>query len=689
MVGTERFCGNDVTLTDVGSSVIDVTVLVTGGTFTYDSLSHGAASSSVTAADGFTAIPTLVYYVGTDIFGTGSPMAPVNAGLYTVVASFAGDSRHHPGSASALITINKANAVVTVNGFTGTYDAAAHGATGSVVGVTGDLSAAGSSLDLGAGFSNAPGGTASWTFSGGQNYNDQSGSVEITINKATQTIVWSTPSAINYGTALSSTQLNATVSGVVGGSTTGALTYTPSSGTVLSAGTQTLNVTAAETTNYLAATQSVTLIVNHVPGYTSNGFLDPIRHNRAFKQGSTISVKWQVYDAGGSIVTSLSAITSLAVTGPDGTTVLYPGNNNSSGNTILRNDGSQYIFNWQTKGFALGNYTIRATLSDGTTVTEQIMLSTNGSAAGLMIDGVQGTPAVGALLAGDLTLYVDNYNGMFSADQLARIQDAISGIQLLISPWGTNIFVVDASVGRDANIVLDIGSTSVLGGMAEGVLGVTTSAGQITIITGWNWYAGANPEVIGSGQFDFQTVITHEIAHSLGLGHSSDTGSVMFPELRTGVIRRTISDADLNLAEEAHNSSGVQVEALYTSDRKSAGSVAVVRSFVVMPAGLRSSLFAASGTSTDSGWNTKLNDQEFRRFAGMPPNVVGSNPYKKTRSVAARSGTSKLRATLLNDVSRAALNGGRDSGTVLAEQTVQAHDEDLFGPGADWWLSMK
>src|SRR6185503_3026249 len=43
-------------------------------------------------------------------------------------------------------------------------------------------------LDLGATFTNVPGGTAHWTFTGGTNYNDQSGDVAIVINKATATI---------------------------------------------------------------------------------------------------------------------------------------------------------------------------------------------------------------------------------------------------------------------------------------------------------------------------------------------------------------------------------------------------------------------------------------------------------------------------------------------------------------------
>jgi hypothetical protein len=68
----------------------------------------------------------------------------------------------------------------------GIYDGAAHGATGSAAGVNSeDLSGL---LSLGSSFTNVPGGTANWSFAGNGNYNAQSGSVAITINKANATI---------------------------------------------------------------------------------------------------------------------------------------------------------------------------------------------------------------------------------------------------------------------------------------------------------------------------------------------------------------------------------------------------------------------------------------------------------------------------------------------------------------------
>ena len=85
-------------------------------------------------------------------------------------------------SGTAAVAITKADGDVTYR-LHRDYDAAAHGVTGSATGVDAG-GAARARLDLGASFTNVPGGTANWTFTGGTNYNDQSGTAAIVINKA-------------------------------------------------------------------------------------------------------------------------------------------------------------------------------------------------------------------------------------------------------------------------------------------------------------------------------------------------------------------------------------------------------------------------------------------------------------------------------------------------------------------------
>lgn len=86
----------------------------------------------------------------------------------------------------------------------------------------------------------------------------QPSSITYTVGKATPTVTWLNPAAIVYGTPLSGTQLDATAS-VAGG-----FAYSPASGTVLTAGTQTLSVTftPSDTIDYNSVTTTVMLVVN-------------------------------------------------------------------------------------------------------------------------------------------------------------------------------------------------------------------------------------------------------------------------------------------------------------------------------------------------------------------------------------------------------------------------------------------
>ena len=90
------------------------------------------------------------------------------------------------------------------------------------------------------------------------NLTSATANVQLTVNKATPTITWKAPSAITFGTALSAKQLHATAS------VPGVLTYTPSLGAVLKAGTQTLSVTLTPTdsSNFSKASATTSLVVN-------------------------------------------------------------------------------------------------------------------------------------------------------------------------------------------------------------------------------------------------------------------------------------------------------------------------------------------------------------------------------------------------------------------------------------------
>jgi hypothetical protein len=62
----------------------------------------------------------------------------------------------------------------------------------------------------------------------------------------------------------------------------------------------------------------------------------------------------------------------------------------------------------------------------------------------------------------------------------------------------------------------------------------------------WCDYAlGGSGCGVGSGGFDFASVVLHEFGHSLGLDHSIDPSSVMFPSITPEAVRRSLSVDDI------------------------------------------------------------------------------------------------------------------------------------------------
>ncbi len=84
--------------------------------------------------------------------------------------------------------------------------------------------------------------------------------VLIDVNKADPVVTWMDPAAIDVGTALSGTQLNATAD------IDGTFVYDPAAATVLDAGSQTLSVTFTpdDSANYNEVIQTATLVVNKI-----------------------------------------------------------------------------------------------------------------------------------------------------------------------------------------------------------------------------------------------------------------------------------------------------------------------------------------------------------------------------------------------------------------------------------------
>jgi Matrixin len=191
-----------------------------------------------------------------------------------------------------------------------------------------------------------------------------------------------------------------------------------------------------------------------------------------------------------------------------------------------------------------GNASLNAAM-----VADRLQVSGNGTSTQVTAGSTgDNSASPDTLLAGNLDVYVNDPNGYFTANELARIQDAITGLDTLLAPYNVRISEVnDPSL---ANVVIDTGSTSAAGSASDGILGCYDGANaEITILQGWSWYDGSNPTQIGSDQYDFQSVMTHELGHALGLGGSTDPTSPMYESLAAGTVHRTPTVADLNIAD--------------------------------------------------------------------------------------------------------------------------------------------
>jgi hypothetical protein len=240
---------------------------VLGYTGIYDGAAHGATGTA-TGVDG----EDLSGLLNLGEMFTDAPGGTANW-------TFAGNATYNAAAGTVAITIDRADAVIAVSGFNGIYDGAAHRATGTAIGVVNENLA--DLLDLGATFTNVPGGTANWSFGGGVNYNPASGAVAITIDKATPTVSWPQPAPVVAGTLLTAAQLNATAD------VEGTFIYSPPLGTVLTA-TQQLSVvfTPADTVNYNGATDPNAGVRILDPGPQSDRIGDDVRLRMRVSGGS-------------------------------------------------------------------------------------------------------------------------------------------------------------------------------------------------------------------------------------------------------------------------------------------------------------------------------------------------------------------------------------------------------------------
>ncbi|WP_167855038.1 T9SS type A sorting domain-containing protein [Hymenobacter wooponensis] len=334
----------------------------------------------------------------------------LDAGTHTLKVTAAATDNYNKAVETVSLTVDKAPQTISFSELANKtygdadFSLAASAPAGAVsFTVKGPATLSGSTLHLtGAGTV-----TVTATQAGNSNYT-AADEVErsFAVAKGTQTISWTTPAAITYGTKLSTTQLNATLAGVVNGAPAGALTYEPVAGTLLDAGTYTLTVNAAQTDNYNAAVKTVTLIVDKANQIISWTAPTPITYGAKLSDAQLNATVAGVDE--GSAVGALTYDPEVGTLLDAGTrtltvTAAATGNYNKAVKTVsLTVNKADQVISWNdptaiTYGTKLSDVQLNASLTTGNGV--------------LSYD-----PAIGTLLdAGTRTLKVtaaatDNYN---------------------------------------------------------------------------------------------------------------------------------------------------------------------------------------------------------------------------------------------------------------------------------------
>jgi hypothetical protein len=321
----------------------------------------------------------------------------------------------------------------------------------------------------------------------------------ITIARATPVITWTTPASIPYGTALSSTQLNATAT-VGGSSIPGTFTYSPASGSLLSVGTTTLTVgfVPTDTTNYnsvpsTTVSQVVTALTARTPTFGSvssavGGFTVPIsNYDAAFTWGVSATSGSASISGGTLTVTGLSTGASSTVTVTTSRTGYTGGTATVSGSAIAAPVITSASTASGSVSAAFSTYTITATNSPTS-------FSATGLPSGLSLDSsngqITGTPSA----YGTSVITISATNAVATATSSLTISIA-RGTPVIT--WSTPAAITyGTALGSDQlNATATVGGTAIPGtftyshahGAVLGVGSTTLSVGFVpTDTTNYN-----------------------------------------------------------------------------------------------------------------------------------------------------------------------------------------------------------
>jgi hypothetical protein len=399
ITGTDagNYTFNTTASTTANIAQLDVTGSFTAADKTYDGTT--AATVLTTTVNGAIGSDDVDLAYADATFDTAAAGDGKTVTLNSVTLTGAHAGNYHLTSVNTTTAnISKADPTCAITGYTGTYDGDAHGASGTCTGVA-DEPLAG--LDLGASFSDVPGGTASWTFTDETgNYNDDLGTAAIEIAQRQITVTADAKTKVFGNPDPAFTWHLTWGSLVTGDSITGSLTRTNTPPASESVGSHPiLQGTVTAGANYALAYVGANLTITAWTA-AGTGFYAPVgTPNSIFVQapgppaapscvgsiwnsakgGSTVPLKFNVY-AGTVEKTSLTDIigfTTSTVSCSGTPTYTDTIDFTTTGNTSLRYDGTagQWIQNWKTPNVGQNAYyRVYVKFADGSTLSAFFLL---------------------------------------------------------------------------------------------------------------------------------------------------------------------------------------------------------------------------------------------------------------------------------------------------------------------------
>jgi hypothetical protein len=311
-------------------------------------------------------------------------------------------------------------------------------------------------------------------------------------------ITWATPAAVTFGTALSSTQLDATAN------VQGTFTYTPAAGIVLSPGTQALSVTftPADTTNYTVAFATQTLPVSAISSIPTAGPASDVIANRFTATWNTVAgaVDYRLdVSTNGSFSTyvagyqhlDLGNVTSANVTGLNANTIYY-----------------YRVEAYDSAGIGINSGAITVTTTPTIGITTPLTVSTLAGQA-LAYGNVDGTGSAARFNYPSGVVATDNAGNIYIADTdndtIRKVVSSTGVVTTLAGSAGVsgsaNGTGTAALFNKPSGVAVDSAGNVYVADTLNNTLRMVTSAGVVSTIAGTPGTSGSLDGTGGNAQF--------------------------------------------------------------------------------------------------------------------------------------------------------------------------------------------